>query len=405
MPFDLLDGIKVIELSMYAFAPSCAAVLADWGADVVKIVPPTKADPMMNRKVIAGLPDKDVGLSFMWEQLNRGKRCIGLDVSSEEGQAVLAELVRQADVFVTNLLPDARRRFGVDADEIRSINPRLIYARASGHGDRGPEREEGGYDHTDFWARTGMAHAASMVSDEFVPQPGPAMGDVTSGAFLAGAIAAALFRRERTGAGGVVDVSLLSSGTWAFAPGMIASQLYDVDAIPRKRHAEQPNPLVGCFMTRDRRQIYLAGIRTDTGFGELAEAVGLPGLAQDPRFASDGARLENASACIAELDKAFACRDLSEWQQILRDVETPWSIVQTAREAATDPQTVANGYVMDVDNGTRNYPLVASPAQFDGQLPTATRAPEHGEHTELVLLEAGFDWGRIQALQSNGVIN
>ena len=184
MAYDLLDGVKVIELSMYAFAPSCAAVLADWGADVIKIVPPTSADPMKGNP-IAGLPNKDVGIAFMWEQLNRGKRCIGLDVAKPEGREIMADLLREADVFVLNLLPGARGRMGLDVADVQAINPKIIYARASGHGDLGPERDLGGYDHTDYWARTGIAHAASMASGEFVPQPGPAMGDASSGAFLA----------------------------------------------------------------------------------------------------------------------------------------------------------------------------------------------------------------------------
>jgi crotonobetainyl-CoA:carnitine CoA-transferase CaiB-like acyl-CoA transferase len=186
---------------------------------------------------------------------------------------------------------------------------------------------------------------------------------------------------------------------------MIASQIYDVDAIPRKRHAEQSNPLVGCYTTRDHRQIYLAGIRTDKGFAELADALGRPDLADDPRFATDTARLDNARACIGEFDATFAARDLAEWVARLRHVETPWSIVQTAREAATDPQTIANGYVIDVDDGVRCFPLIASPAQFDAQMPTATRAPQHGEHTELVLIEAGITWEQIDELKRAGTIN
>nr|MDT0664352.1 CoA transferase [Micromonospora sp. DSM 115978] len=216
MPYDLLAGVRVIEASMYAFAPSAGAVLADWGADVIKVVPPDLLDPM-NGNIIAGLPDREVDVAFMWEITNRGKRCVGVDQSSDEGQKVMAALVREADVFITNLLPGARRRFRVDVADLTTIKPDLVYARASAHGPAGPESEAGGFDHTDFWARTGMGHAASLVCDEFVPQPGPALGDLASGAFLAGGIAAALYRRAQTGQGAVVDVSLLSSGMWMFS--------------------------------------------------------------------------------------------------------------------------------------------------------------------------------------------
>ena len=400
MTYDLLDGVRVIEASMHAFAPSSAAVLADWGADVIKVVPPDLADPMKGTP-IAGLPDKDVGVAFMWEIMNRGKRCVGLDVSTDDGHAILLDLVRDADVFITNLLPGARQRFHLDTDDLFAVNAGLIYGRASGHGDRGPEREAGGFDHTDFWARTGIGHAASMVAGEFVPQAGPALGDLSSGAFLAGGIAAALFRRERTGRGAVVDVSLLSSGMWAFAPGVVASQLYGVETIPRLRHSDLPNPLVAGYVTRDGRIIYFAGVQTERHFENFCEIIGRPDLPRDERFATASARAANAADCIKVLDEIFATRDLAEWTEVLRGLSTPWTVVQTAAEAAVDPQVRANAYVVD----TGASPVVASPAQFDEVPPTLGPAPDHGEHTEEVLLALGRDWDEILRLKESRVVN
>lgn len=404
MPYDMLTGVKVIELSMYAFAPSAAAVLADWGADVVKVVPPVSADPMRGN-LIAGLPDKDIGISFMWEQVNRGKRCIALDVSQPEGRDLLLDLLADSDVFLTNLLPSARERFGIDVEHVQKVNPTIVYARASGHGAKGPEAGVGGFDHTDFWSRTGIGHAASMAGNEFVPQPGPALGDSSSGAFLAGGIAAALFRKEKTGQGSVVDVSLLSSGVWAFAPAIVASQLYEIDTIPRFSHLEQKNPLVTAYTTRDKRQIYFSGIRTDKNLAPLMELLGAPELADDPLFATPEARMANARACIEKLDEIFAREDLAHWVEKLRTTTIPWAVIQTAREASQDVQVQANGYVPTVQGDARDYPLVASPAQFDEQAPSLTRAPEHGEHTEIYLLERGIEWDRIEELKAQGVLN
>ncbi len=404
MPYDLLEGVKVVELSMYAFVPSSAAVLSDWGADVIKVVPPHTADPMMGNP-IARLPDKDVGVQFMWEIMNRGKRCIGLDVSTPDGHQVLLDLVAQADVFVTNLLPGARQRFAVDVDDLHAVNERLIYGRASAHGDKGPERTQGGYDNTDFWARTGIGDAASQVADEFVPLVGPAMGDLTSGAFLAGAMAAALFRRERTGRGGVVDVSLLSSGMWVLSPGIVASQLYDIDNIPRFRHAEAPNPMVAVYVTRDRRMIFLSGIQTEGHFETFCQLIDRPDLLQDPRFATAQSRQSHSTDCVKVLDAIFAERDLAEWVRVLSTLTTPWTVVQTAAEASRDPQVVANDYVTSVEGPNGDYPLVASPAQFDGLAPSLSRAPDHGEHTESVLLEIGRSWEDILALKESGAVS
>ena len=403
MTYDVLDGVKVVELSMYAFAPSSAAVLADWGAEVVKVVPPGQADPMMGTPV-AALPPVDVGVAFMWEVLNRGKRCIGLDVSAPDGRDVLLRLVRGADVFITNLLPGARQRFGLEPDDVFAVNERIVYARATGHGDRGPERHLGGYDMTDFWARSGIGHAASQVSDEFVPLVGPAFGDLTSGTFLAGAIAAALFRRERTGRGAVVDVSLLSSGVWALSPGIVASQLYGIDTVPRFPHAQAPNPMVNVYATRDRRLIYISGIQTEADFGRFCTAIGRQDLLDDPRFATSSARLAHAAECVAVLDGVFGEHDLAEWKALLVRMATPWMVVQTAAEAAADAQVAANGYLVDVDGATRRYPLVASPAQFDREAPTLRRAPGHGEHTDEVLAELGFGTDEVLRLKESGAV-
>jgi crotonobetainyl-CoA:carnitine CoA-transferase CaiB-like acyl-CoA transferase len=402
--YDVLGGYRVVEVAMWAFVPAAGAVLADWGADVVKVVHPEYGDPMQGAPV-GDLPAKDVGVAFMWEILNRGKRCIGMNLASPESRPVFERLVAGADVFLTNFLPDARAKLAIEVDDIRAINPDIVYARGSGHGARGPEAAKGGYDHTSFWARSGLAHAATMVTGEFIGQPGPALGDLMSGFSLASGISSALLKRERTGTTSVVDVSLLGTASFVFSPSIVASDLYGVPTIPRVSHAAQPNPLVAGYATRDGRQVYMSGMRTDQHWADLCELVGHRELATDERFADGEARLAHAAECIAALDEVFAERTLDEWIALLDGLDTPWAVVQSAHEVHQDPQVKANGYIRPVEatNGS-TIPLVASPVQFDEEPPSLQRAPEHGEHTEEILLELGCDWDAIIALKEAGAV-
>jgi crotonobetainyl-CoA:carnitine CoA-transferase CaiB-like acyl-CoA transferase len=403
--YDVASGVKVVEVAMYMFVPTAGAVLADWGADVIKIGHPDYADPMRGN-TIGGLPDKDLDVGFMWEISNRGKRSVAVDLATAEGYDILRTLVCDADVFLTSFLPSTRQRLRIDVDDIRAINPNIVYARGSGQGARGPQLDAPGFDHTSFWARSGLAHAASMVAGEFVPQPGPALGDLLSGFSLAAGIVGALFKRDRTGISSVVDVSLLGTGVFAFSPSIVASELYDVDTIPRLPHRDLTNPMVGAYYTRDGRQVYLSGLRTDQGWDEFCTLVDRPDLASDPRFADGPARLKNRRACIEVLDGVFSTRTLVEWQQLLAGTDIAWATVQTARDTHVDPQVQANDYVSNVVSRTGStYPLPASPVQFDEVPLRVTRAPEHGEHTDEILLGRGLTWDQLIDLKGRGVIS
>jgi crotonobetainyl-CoA:carnitine CoA-transferase CaiB-like acyl-CoA transferase len=402
--YDVAAGIKVVEVAMYMFVPTAGAVLADWGADVIKIGHPDYADPM-RANTIGGLPDKQLDFGFMWEISNRGKRSVAVDLATEEGYEILRALVADADVFLTSFLPTARQRLRIEVEDIRAINPSIIYARGSGQGARGPQRDAPGFDHTSFWARSGIAHAASMVTDEFIPQPGPALGDLLSGFSLASGTVAALLKRERTGVTSVVDVSLLGTGVFAFSPSIVASELYDVDTVPRLPHRDLTNPMVGAYTTKDARQVYLSGLRTDQGWAEFCALVDRPDLAGDSRFADGAARLQNRRDCIEELDRVFETRTLADWQQLLAGTDIAWASVQTAREVHEDLQVQANDYITEVVSAAGSpYPLTASPVQFDEVPLTATRAPEHGEHTDEILGTLGIGWEQLLDLKTRGVI-
>jgi crotonobetainyl-CoA:carnitine CoA-transferase CaiB-like acyl-CoA transferase len=403
--YDVLDGVRVLEVSMYAFVPSAGAVLADWGADVVKVVHPEYADPLASTNAIANLPDKDVGIAFMWEILNRGKRSAGIDIANPAGHAVLMRLAREADVFLTNFRAPTRRKLGIDVDDIRAVNPNIVYSRGTGQGPRGPDADSAGFDHTSFWARAGYAHAASDVVDEFIPQVGPALGDLASGFNLAAGTLAALYRRDRTGEPSVVDVSLFGTGVWMFGPSIVAAGLYDVPTIPRVRHSDLPNPLVAAYRTSDGRYIYLSGIRTDQGWQELCDHLGVPELGIDPRFADGESRLANRRECIEALDRAFALRTLDEWVSVFQTLPSAWAPVQSAKDVHSDPMAQANGYLPEVRNGAGlAYRLNASPVQFDEDLLSVRAAPGHGEHTEEVLREYGLTDEEITALRVENAV-
>jgi crotonobetainyl-CoA:carnitine CoA-transferase CaiB-like acyl-CoA transferase len=399
LAYDVLSGVKVVELSMWAFVPSAGAVLADWGADVIKVVPVDLQDAMNGKIVVGDLPEPSRDIRFMWELLNRGKRSIGLNVGTDGGRDVLVRLLQDADIFLVNLLPAAQRRFRITPDDIRAIKPDIIYGRGTGQGSRGPDSERGGFDATSFWAGSGIGHIASQVADEFISLISPAFGDVISGFALASGVTAALLRRERTGVGAVVDASLLATGMYALSPSIAASELYGIDTVPRRRHEGAPNPLTAAYATRDGRYIVLASMRTDADWDVVCKHLQAPHLVGDPRFVDIQVRLKNRAACIQELDALFATRTVAEWREILADYPDPWTVAKSARETHTDPQVLANGYIAHMPTAHGDLAVVPSPIQFDEQPVSVDAAPAHAEHTDSILAELGYSEEEIIALK------
>ena len=402
-----LDGIRIIEVASWMFVPSGGSVLVDWGADVIKIEHPVTGDPQRGLITSGLVPFGAGGVNFMIEQPNRGKRSVGLDLSHPDGREALLRLVETADVFLTNFMPPVRRKLRIDTEDLRARNPNIIVARGSGAGPKGPEAEKGGYDGASFWARGGLG--AVMPEREGgwpASQPSPAFGDVMGGLATAGAIAAALVQRERTGAASVVDVSLLSTAMWQISPLVVAAKLFGFGRLPGGGGRPMSgNPGVGTYRTADDRFISLILLQSDKHWVDFVDRLGVPDMAIDPRFADSAARAENAAECVARLDEAFGAHPLSHWREVLDTFEGVWSPFQTLDELYDDVQVQANGYLpsMTAGNGDE-VALVASPAQFDEQPVQVTRAPEHGEHTELVLLEAGYDWDELTALKEKGAI-
>jgi crotonobetainyl-CoA:carnitine CoA-transferase CaiB-like acyl-CoA transferase len=399
----ILEGVKVVELAAWTFVPSAGAVLADWGADVIKIEHPETGDPqrgLVSSGVVAG---KD-GVNHFIEQPNRGKRSIGVDVSKPDGLEVLYKLVEQADVFMTNLLPGSQQRLGVDIDSIRARNPKVIYARGHGYGTKGDEADRGGFDLAAYWARGGLGDALSPGGEVYPPTQRPAFGDVFGGFAIAGGIAGALYRRERTGEPSSVDVSLLSTAIWQLAPDIVGSKLIG-SPIPKYDLEDMPNPVANIYRTGDNRFLAFVLLQADRFWGDLCDRIGRPDMVTDARFADAKSRFQHRRECIAELRKTFESEPLAHWQKQLEGFDGVWDTFQNSLEVHDDPQVQANGYLPQVtdDNGN-TFALAANPVQFDETPAQLRAAPGHGQHTEELLLELGFDWEQIIAMKESSAI-
>jgi crotonobetainyl-CoA:carnitine CoA-transferase CaiB-like acyl-CoA transferase len=394
----ILEGIRVLEVAEYGMVPSAASILGEWGADVIKVEHAFRGDASR------GLVNSDLapgtgGFTALWEPFNRSKRSIGLDLEVAEGRDIAMKLAERADVFLTNFLPAARRKLRLEVEDLRAVNPRIIYARGSAHGQKGPEAENGGFDALTFWMRCGVASGVLADESEDLPQqPGAGFGDVQTGMSLAGGIAGALFHRERTGEALEVDASLLGQGCWAMNGALVSANLSGWDETPKRyRDRKQTvNPLMNPYRTADGRWIILGMVQPDRYWAPLCKAIGHDELAQDPRFIDMNARRDNNSALIALLDDIFASRPLSEWEEVLSEQDGPWNVVQRVGDLNHDKQAWENGYLQVVDyGGGRSLTLGTAPVQFNCEASVLTRAPEHGENTEEVLLELGFEWDDI----------
>lgn len=397
-----LDGIRVLEVAMYGFVPSAGAVLVEWGADVVKVEHAVTGDPQRGLRQtgmlrVEGDPNPNI------EHANRGKRSIGLDISTPEGRDVLYDLARRADVFLTSFLPGHRKKFGIDVDDIRAINPGIVYARGSALGPRGAEAEKGGYDMTAFWCRAGTAATITPPGTEgMIAPPGPAYGDTISGTNLAGGIAAALLKRERTAETSVVDVSLLGSGLWAMGHTVaLTTHLGErLEAPVPGVHGSPINPLVGLYATSDGRYISLVMMQPTKFWADVCQHIDRPDLIDDPRFATAEQIAEHTADAVEILTKVIATRTLAQWSERFATLAGPWAPVQDTLQAAADTQIRANDYLVQAGE----LELVANPVQFDVAATESAAAPGFAEQTEEILTELGLDWDRIIELKAAGAV-
>ena len=393
-----MDGVKVVEVGMWVAGPAGAAILGDWGADVVKIEPPD-GDPF--RGLLSGIVE---GVSPPFELDNRNKRSVGLNLSLPEGREVAAALVDQADVFVTNARPSALARAGLDWDTVSARNPRLVYAHVTGYGLTGDDADRAAYDVGAFWSRAGVA--ASLTPDgQPLPYQRGGMGDHMAGMAAAGAVAAALYARERTGQGQCVSTSLLRIGMYMLGWDVNMSLRLGVPTVPMTVMAP-PNPLISAYEAGDGKRFWMLGLQGDRHWPDVLRAVGRPEWAEDERYADLMARFANSAELVRELNAIFATKPLAEWGEVFDREDVWWAPVQHAHELVDDPiARAAGGFVSVPVEGGDPVEMVSSPIDFGGT-PWSARSmpPEFAQHTEEVLLELGHDWDRIIELKELGAI-
>ncbi len=399
----VMEGIRLIEVADWGFVPSAATVLADWGADVVKIEHPTRGDPIRGL-ITSGLIPGASGRNVFVEQLGRNKRSVGLDLNVAAGREALLRFVERADVFLTNFLPEARARLRIDVEDLRVVNPRLVYAKGHGQGQRGPDATRGGYDGVSFWARGSIADRLTPPGQPHVTQR-PAFGDFIGGMFIAGGIAGALFHRERTGEAVEVDVSLLGTAAWVMSPDIVAAMMYGFD-LPQSGMGVSTNALIGNYRCADGRHLVLMMLQETRFWPLFCHAVGRQDLLSDTRFNPDEVRHQRTAELVELLRAMFEAKPRDEWAKLLNASECIWGPLQTPSEVPNDAQVVANHYVIPVNRaGEETMRVCSSPVQFGGGHVDASRpACEVGEHTEEVLLEFGYTWEEIAHLKSTAAI-
>jgi crotonobetainyl-CoA:carnitine CoA-transferase CaiB-like acyl-CoA transferase len=403
-----MAGVRVLEVAQFTFVPSAGAVLADWGADVIKVEHAETGDAQRGLSRLMGMQvGKGGSFAPLMEHANRGKRSLGLALDKPGALNVLHGLIRSSDVFLTNFLPSARSRLAIDLDDVREVNPDIIYVRGSGFGNRGPDRDKGGYDSTAFWARGGSALAATPVDyNDLCTQPAAAYGDSLGGMTIAGGIAAALLARERTGETSVVDVSLVGVGAWAMALSVDFALMFG-GPLPRPAKAKSAptNPLVGNYRTADDRWIVLTMLQPGRYWAEFCRHAGRDDLIDDARFDSTEKLMTNTAEAAELVQEILASRTLAEWTDRFAGMEGQWAVAQDPWEVGNDEALRANGLIASVNDADgQSHELLANPVQFDESPPELTRGPQFAEHTDEILRELGIADEQLIELKIAGAV-
>lgn len=398
----ILSGIKVIEIATFVFGPGCGVILSDFGADVIKVESPGLGDPL--RHAHKSPPFMPLDFPYIWQQDNRNKRSIALDLKAPEGHEILIRLVREADVLISNFPPKVLASLKIRYEDLAPENDRLIYAQITGYGENGDDANTPGFDGNAYWARTGLMDIVRTADSE-PTLPALAMGDHPSAMTMYAGVMTALYQRERTGKGSKVYSSLMANGLWAGSSNL-SGVLAGTPPAKRMNPSRPGNALVNHYQTKDERWLSLIVLQEDKNWPGFVKAIERPDLAEDPRFMETKTRHKNGRELAPILREVFAARDCDQWRQRLRENKVTFSVVATFEEVVDDPQALLNDMIIDVKghNSGRGQ-QINSPFWVQGSPKVPAKlGPELGANGKEILAELGYDEGLIQSLSEKGVI-
>jgi crotonobetainyl-CoA:carnitine CoA-transferase CaiB-like acyl-CoA transferase len=399
----ILSGLRVIDCGTFILGPMATTIMSDFGADVVKIEAPGIGDPHRYLHRIVPMPASDI--DYCWQLASRNKRSVVVDLKQDKGRELLLKLIEKADVFVTNFPTSVLDQLRINYDDVNDLNPRLVYARATGYGERGPDVEQPGYDMTAWWARSGLMDVIRSKDSEPALSVG-GMGDHPSSVAMFSAIMLALYQRQTTGRGAKASTSLMANGIWSNAcfvqAALVGAQRY---TYPSRGAA--PNALVNHYVTRDGKRFILCGIRADRDWIGVCRSIGREDLLRDPRFDTAEKRYALSAEVVPIFDAAFVAKDLAEWRAIFKQHDVTVSPVMQYFDVADDPAVQANDVIVEFDHPTHGaVRTVNSPMFVDGSPKVPPRpAPAHGQHSAEVARELGYSDAQIAELQAAGVLH
>jgi crotonobetainyl-CoA:carnitine CoA-transferase CaiB-like acyl-CoA transferase len=396
---NIFSGLKVVDLASFIAGPGAAVILSDFGADVIKVEPPTGDTWRIGYKIPPQPQSHD---NYPWHLNNRNKRGLSLDLKSPQATDILERLVKWADVLIVNTPHTARKKLKLEYEDVAQWNPRLIYADLTGYGEKGPDASLPGFDITAYWARSGLL---ALTRDAGAPPtlPPTGSGDHATAVTLFSAIVMGLYRRERSGKGSYVTTSLLGAGVWSCGV-FIQAALCDATFFPLHDRLKPPNAMLNVYRASDDNWFLI--VLTPDKWPALAKGIGRPDLLTDPRFADPAKQAANSAELTAILDELFSSQPMSHWREIFDQGHLTFGVVHAPSEVAKDPQLQANNIVVPLEGAGGNLKFtISSPMQVhDVAKVPARRAPEIGEHNEEILKELGFDTSEIEDLRVSGAL-